>query len=142
MSERTKPRGLGPSVGAVAAGFVATALLSLGADVVMHATRVFPPWGQPMSDGLFVWATVYRLAFTVLGGFITGWMAPRKPMAHVLVLGAVGVVAASAGALATWNQGPEFGSKWYPIILVATALPCVWARGRLVGASRKTELAG
>jgi peptidoglycan/LPS O-acetylase OafA/YrhL len=110
---------------------VATALLSVGADVVMHATGVFPPWGQPMSDALFVWATVYRVAFTVLGGVITARLAPKKPMTHVLVLGAVGVVAASVGALATWNQGPEFGPKWYPILLVITALPCVWAGGML-----------
>ena len=131
MSEGTKPHGLGRSVGAVVAGFVATALLSLGTDVVMHATGVFPPWGEPMSNGLFVWATVYRVAFTVIGGFITAWLAPRKPMTHVLVLGALGIVAASAGVLATWNRGPEFGPKWYPIALVVTALPCVWAGGAL-----------
>lgn len=141
MSERPAPRGLARSVGAVAAGFVATALLSLGADVVMHATRVFPPWGQPMHDALFVWATVYRVAFTVLGGAITAHFAPRKPMTHVAVLGVVGIVAASAGALATWNQGPEFGPKWYPILLVITALPCVWAGGMLVRARGKTEVA-
>jgi hypothetical protein len=142
VSEPTKPHRLGRSVGAVVAGFVATALLSLGTDVVMHATGVFPPWGEPMSDGLFVWATVYRMAFTVLGGFITARLAPRKPMTHVLVLGAVGIVAASAGVLATWNLGPEFGPKWYLILLVVTALPCVWAGGVLVSASGKTEVAG
>lgn len=43
----------------------------------------------------------------------------------MLVLGAVGIVAALAGALATWNQGPEFGPKYYPILLVITALPDV-----------------
>ena len=73
------------------------------------------------------------MAFTVLGGFITARLAPRKPMTHVLVLGALGIVAASAGVLATWNRGPEFGPKWYPIALVVTALPCVWAGGLLDG---------
>jgi hypothetical protein len=142
VSERTKPRRLGRSVSAVVAGFVATALLSLGTDVVMHATGVLPPWGAPMSDGLFVLATVYRIAFTVLGGFITARLAPRKPMTHVLVLGALGIVAASAGVLATWNLGPEFGPKWYAIALVVTALPCVWAGGILAGASGEIEVAG
>lgn len=142
MSDRTKPRRLWRSVGAVVAGFMATALLSLGTDVVLHATGVFPGWGEPMSVGLFVWATVYRIVFTVLGGFITARLAPGKPMTHVLVLGAVGIVAASAGVLATWNRGPEFGPKWYPIALVVTALPCVWAGGILAGASGKIEVAG
>src|SRR5262249_51640852 len=79
------------SVVAVMAGFLATAVLSLGTDVVLHALRVFPPWGEPMSSGLFVWATVYRVAFTVLGGFMTARIAPRKPMTHVLVLGMIGI---------------------------------------------------
>lgn len=136
MSERPAPGGLARSAGAIAVGFVATALLSLGGDVVMHATGVFPPWGQPMSDALFAWATVYRVGFTVLGGFITARLAPRKPMTHVLLLGAVGTVAALAGALATWNQGPDFGPKWYPILLVITGLPCAWAGGKLVSARR------
>lgn len=142
MSRGSEPQGLGRSIGAVVAGFVATALLSIGGDVVMHATGVFPPWGQPMSDGLFAWATIYRAAFTVLGGYITARLAPRKPMTHVLVLGALGIVAASAGALATWNRGPEFGPRWYPLLLIVTALPCVWAGGVLAGRSGKTEVAG
>jgi peptidoglycan/LPS O-acetylase OafA/YrhL len=86
-----------------------------------------------MSDGLFVLATAYRLAFTVLGGFVIARLAPRKPMTHVLVLGTLGMAAASAGAIATWNQGPEFGPKWYPILLVVTALPCMWVGSVIAG---------
>jgi len=119
------------SAGAVLAGFATAALLSIATDAVMHAAGVFPPSGQPMSDALFVWATVYRAAFTVLGGYITARLAPRKPMTHVLALGVLGIVAGSAGAIATWDLGPEFGPKWYPILLVVTALPCVWAGGAL-----------
>ena len=58
----------GRSILAVLAGFLVTAVLSLGTDVVMHATGAFPGWGQAMSDGLFVWASAYRVVFTVLGG--------------------------------------------------------------------------
>jgi hypothetical protein len=119
------------SVGAVLAGFATTALLSIATDAVMHAVGVFPPSGEPMSDALFVLATVYRAASTVLGGYITARLAARKPMTHVLALGILGIVAGSAGAIATWDLGPEFGPKWYPILLVVTALPCVWAGGVL-----------
>ena len=121
----------GRSVAAVAAGFFATALLSLGTDVVMHATGVFPPWGQAMSDGLYVLATSYRVVCTVIGGFLTAALAPRRPMSHVVVLGAIGIVAATVGAIATWNAGPAFGPRWYPVLLIVTALPCVWAGGML-----------
>jgi hypothetical protein len=57
MSETQRPRHIGRSIGAVLAGFVVVVLLSLGTDVVLHATRVFPPWGQPMDDALFLLAT-------------------------------------------------------------------------------------
>ena len=131
MTETTRWRSRRPSLSAVLAGFVATAGLSLGTDEVMHVSGVFPPWGQPMSDGLFVWATVYRVLYTVLGGYITARLAPRKPMEHALLLGALGMVVGTIGAVATWNQGPQFGPKWYPILIVVTALPSVWAGGKL-----------
>jgi hypothetical protein len=121
--------GRGRSTWAVLAGFLVTAVLSLGVDVVMHATNVFPAWGEPMSDGLFAWATMYRLAFTIVGGYVTARMAPRQPMRHVLILGAIGSVAAGIGLVATWNAG--LGPRWYPVLLLVTAMPCVWAGGRL-----------
>ncbi len=130
IAARVRP-GMGRSVLAVVGGFLATALLSLGTDAVLHATAVYPGWGQPMADGLFVLATAYRMAFTVLGGLITARWAPRAPMAHVWTLGAIGIAAATAGAIATWNQGPAFGPHWYPVALIVTALPCVWLGGRL-----------
>lgn len=113
------------------AGFIVTALLSVGTDAFLHARGIFPPLGEAMSDGLFVLAAAYRLAFTVLGGYMTAALAPRKPMVHVLILGTIGALAATAGAVSTWNAGPEFGPHWYPILLVVTALPCVWAGGML-----------
>ncbi|HMF94043.1 MAG TPA: hypothetical protein VKE96_07115 [Vicinamibacterales bacterium] len=129
MSAHADRRGRGRSIAALAGGFVTTAALSLGTDVLMHGLHVFPPWGEPMSDGLFVWATAYRVAFTVLGGYVTARLAPARPMWHVQVLGVVGLLAATAGAVATWNRVP--GPKWYPVLLILTALPCVWVGGLL-----------
>jgi hypothetical protein len=114
---------------AVAAGFAVTAGLSLATDAVLHGTGVFPGWGEPMSDRLFAVATVYRCAFTVLGGYVTARLAPARPMRHVMVLAAVGALVAIAGLAATWDAG--LGPRWYPVLLVLTAVPCVWAGGRL-----------
>ncbi len=122
-------RGRGRSIWAVVAGFLMTAALSLGVDGIMHTSGVFPGWGQPMSDGLFVWATVYRVAFTILGGYVAARLAPHEPMRHVRMLGLVGSMAAGLGLVATWNAG--LGPRWYPVLLLVTAMPCVWAGGRL-----------
>ena len=84
-----------------------------------------------MSNALFVLATAYRTIYTVAGGYITARLAPNKPMGHVWTLGVIGLLAAIAGTVATWNKGPEFGPKWYPLALVVLAIPCVWLGGRL-----------
>ena len=130
------PRRLGRSAYALLAGFVVVVILSLGTDVVLHATGVFPPWGEPMSDSRFLLATLYRIVYTVFGSYLTARLAPHRPMKHALVGGFIGLVLATVGAAATWNQGPEFGPHWYPLALVATALPCAWAGARLGGEGR------
>ena len=122
----------GRSIAAVAGGFLVTAVLSTAMDAVMHGTSVFPPMGQAMSDGLYLWAAAYRAAFTVLGGYVTARLAPRAALRHAVILAFIGVLAATAGTVATWNLGPEFGPKWYPISLIVTALPCVLAGAWIV----------
>ena len=134
--ETQRPRRMFRSIGAVAAGLVAVVVLSIGTDAVMHATNIFPPSGERMTDGLFALATAYRSIYAIVGGYIAARLAPARPMKHALVLGFIGVLSGTAGLLATWNAGPELGPKWYPIALVVTALPCAWLGGRL----RKRQL--
>ena len=67
------------SIGAVLAGFVAVFVLSLGTDVVLHATGVFPPWDQRMSDALFLLATVYRTIYCIAGSYIAARLALIGP---------------------------------------------------------------
>jgi hypothetical protein len=86
-----------------------------------------------MSDSLFLLATAYRIVISVAGCYITARLAPDRPMRHALALGVVGVVASAAGAVATWNRGPAFGPHWYPLALIALAMPCAWLGGKLYG---------
>ena len=133
MSETQRSRCILRRIGAVFAGMLAVFILSIATDAVLHATGVFPPWGEPMSDALFLLATAYRIVFGIAGGYIAARLAPDRPMQHALVYGAIGLVLSIAGAVATWNAGPAFGPRWYPLAPVATAMPCAWAGGRLRG---------
>jgi len=130
MKETETPRNVWRSIRALLGGFVIVVVLSLGTDFALHATRVFPPWGERMSDALFLLATVYRTVYPVVGSYVTARLAPYKPMAHALVGGTIGLVLSTAGAVATWNR-PELGPHWYPLALVATALPTAWVGGWL-----------
>jgi hypothetical protein len=67
------------SIGAVLAGILVGAVLSIVTDVALHAARVFPPWGQPVSDAPLLLATVYRMIYGVAGGYITARFAPIGP---------------------------------------------------------------
>ena len=118
-------------VGAVLAGIVATAAATTLTDVVLHASAVFPPWGEAMAGSLYGLALAYRTGFGIGGGYVTARLAPNRPSAHVVILGIVGTLLSIAGAVATWNGGVAYGPKWYALALVATALPSVWVGGRL-----------
>jgi len=131
MNETHPPRRTLRSIGALFAGFVVVVVLSLGTDIALHATGVMPPWGQPMSDALFLLATAYRILYVVAGSYITARLAPHRPMKHALAGGAFGLALSIVGAVATWDRGPDFGPHWYPLALIATAMPCAWAGGRL-----------
>ena len=131
----TNSRRLGRSVAAIVVGFIAVVILSLGTDEVFHLLKVYPPWGQSMSNALFALATAYRLVYGVVGSYITARMAPYRPMQHALIGGAIGTVIATAGAIATWNH-TELGPNWYPLALVVTALPCAWLGGKLYESKR------
>lgn len=127
------------SAGAVLAGLLAIVVLSIATDMVMHLTGVFPPMSQPMPDPMFLLPTSYRVVIGVLGGYLSARLAPYRPMTHAMVLGCIGVAVSIAGAVATWNAGPEFGPKWYPLALVVTALPSVWLGAKLVTRKRGTQ---
>jgi len=119
------------SIGAVIAGLLFIVILSTLADVVMHATGIFPPWFTPMADSLFLLALAYRSVFSILGCYLTALLAPNRPMRHALILGGIGVVLSAAGTAATWNKGPEFGPRWYPLALIILALPLAWLGGKI-----------
>jgi len=131
MSQPSQPRRWLRSAAALFWGFLVVVVLSIGTDAALHAAGIFPALGKAMSDPLFLLATAYRTVYSILGSYVTARTAPDRPMQHALAGGVVGLVLSIAGAIATWNRGPELGPHWYPLALVATALPCAWAGGSL-----------
>lgn len=121
----TKPsRRVGRRIGAVVAGFLVIGVLDTTIDLIMHQTGIYQAWFQPMRSSLWLLAISYRAMDGIIGGYVTARLAPDRPIAHALALGILGIVLSTAGVVATWSKGPEFGPKWYSLTLVAIALPC------------------
>ena len=107
------------TAGALIAGFLAVAALSTAADAVLHALNYYPNDGTVGSDAELAFALTYRTAFTVLGGFVTAWLAPSRPLRLATILGAIGTIFAILGAVAMWSVG----HNWYPVGIVVLAIP-------------------
>jgi hypothetical protein len=127
MTETRRPHRTLRQIGAVLAGLLAIFAITTVTDIVLHATGIFPPWGQPMSSALFLVALAYRIVYGVLGCYIAARLAPDRPMRHAVALGVVGVVLSTAGAVAMWEAGPA----WYSLAVIGIALPCAWVGGKL-----------
>lgn len=120
------------SIGAVVAGFVTVVILSIVTDIVLEAVKFFPPQDKPelYTGGLLLIAFIYRSIYTVAGGYVTAALAPNNPMRHAIILGALGMVMGTLGAVANWDKTAA-SDAWYPIALVIAAIPCTWLGSRL-----------
>jgi len=118
------------SIGAVLAGFVTVAILSIVTDFVLETLRIFPGTTHPelYASWMLAIALVYRSLFTVIGGYLTARLAPQNPMHHVYVLMAIGLIGGIAGAVGGWH----LGNHWYPVLLAVTGPIFVWIGGRFL----------
>ena len=127
----TSTRRRGRSALALIVGLVVGVVLSLGTDEILHVLNIYPPWGQTMSDQLFMLATGYRIIYSVIGAYVAARLAPYRPMWHAMVLGVAGLVVSIAGAALTWNHEPPLGPHWYAVAVALISLPCAWLGGKI-----------
>lgn len=126
----TPSRRIGRSILALLAGFVVNVALSIATDLALQAAHILPAIGRaPMNHSQSALAAAYRTLYAVLSSYIVARLAPYRPMAHALVGAAIGMVLATAGAVATWNK--DLGPHWYALVLIFLALPTGWAGAKL-----------
>ncbi len=135
-------RNIFKSIGALLTGLVIGIALSIGTDVLMEVTGVFPSYAEQAAGGMHVWwmlalALTYRLIYQVLACFIAAKLAPSRPMLHAMILGGVAFIVTLMGTISMWS----LGDHWYPISLTVLTLPCSWLGGRFGGMYRRTVFA-
>lgn len=131
MAEAKSRSTLGRSILAVFAGILINVIPALLIDELFHALGVYPAQ-PPMEDpGANALALSYRVLFAIGGAWATARLAPKAPMRHALILGAIGTVMATAGVIVSTQV--HMGPLWYPVALALLTMPCVWIGGRLAG---------
>lgn len=120
---------MGRSIAAVVIGFVLIAALAFGTDAALRAAlpNSFTPEGGTSDPGLLLLTLAYVTLFAVAGCYLAARLAPRRPMAHALVLGALGFVFNIAGTIAMWDSAPA----WYHMVALALVMPSAWLGGWL-----------
>ena len=118
------------SIGAVLAGLIFIFISHIGMDFILEWLGVFtPPTERFDATWMLVTAIGYRTALSIVGCFITGILAPSRPMLHALVLGIIGVFLSTFGAVVAIKM--DLSPAWYPIALAVLSLPCAWLGGML-----------
>lgn len=120
----------GRSVGAVLVGLIAIAALAAVTDALLQWLGILPvPQRTSFTNADALLALSYHLLYVLLGCYLTARLAPDRPMAHALALGAIGLIMSVLGqvAILTGNLAPA----WYGWALIAFSLPVAWAGGKL-----------
>lgn len=123
------------SIGAVLAGIIIIVVLSTVTDIALESTGFMkiPFIGNPW--WIILLALVYRIIYTGAGGYVTAVLAPGRPMRHAIILGIIGTVLGTLGAIASWERAPS----WFMIGIIVTALPCTWLGGKLQERKKKMK---
>lgn len=115
------------SIGAVLAGFIFIVLTHTGTDAILEGAGVLPKGNLFVGTGLILLVLGYRAVFSLIGCYLTAKLAPRHPMKHALILGFIGLVLSSLGAVVAADLGPA----WYAWALAVISLPIAWLGGKL-----------
>ncbi|MGH7495368.1 MAG: hypothetical protein ACREOO_23675 [bacterium] len=115
------------SIGAVLAGLIFIVITHTATDAILEGAGVLPKGNLFVGTGLILIVLGYRAVFSLIGCYLTAKLAPRNPMKHALVLGLIGLVLSSVGAIVAADLGPA----WYAWTLAVIALPIAWLGGML-----------
>lgn len=122
---------------AVLAGFLFIGITHTGTDALLESLGVLPKGNLHVATSLILFVIGYRAIFSLIGCYLTARFAPQSPMKHALILGTLGTLLSTGGALATTNM--NLGPAWYAWSLVVISLPISWLGGKIYISSQQSQ---
>ena len=99
-----------------------------GTDAMLESIGILPKGNLFVDAKLILLVIFYRAIWSFIGCYIAALLAPRNPLRHSIILGAIGVALSTVGAIA--NTKMHLGPNWYAWTLVAISLPISWLAGK------------
>lgn len=116
------------SIGAILAGFILAAILSIGTDVLLNTINIMNMESFKDNSAIIVLIVIiYRFIYNVIGCYLTSKLAPNKPMKHALIIGVIRTVFALLGSITMWDKAVA----WYNISVILISLPSAWIGAKL-----------
>lgn len=116
------------SIGAILAGFVLGATLSVATDFLFDKLGIMSLDNFKETTAIILLVIiVYRFVFNVMGCYLAAKLAPSKPMKHVIIMGIIGTVLSILGSFVMW----DIAIAWYNIAIILIALPSAILGGKL-----------
>jgi MFS-type transporter involved in bile tolerance (Atg22 family) len=115
------------SAWAILAGLLVIIILSVAFDTILKMMGILPWDHLFVSTGLILFVILYRAVFSLAGCYLTAKLAPKNPMKHSIILGIIGTILSSVGAI----LGADLGPIWYAWTLAVIAIPIAWLGGKL-----------
>jgi hypothetical protein len=115
---------------AVPTGFLTIAVLGFLTDSALQWAGILPvPSEVRFESEHALLALAHHLAYGLLGSYLAARLAPCRPMAHALALGALGVFVSTLGLIALVTR--DLAPAWYGWALIVLSLPVTWLGGKL-----------
>ena len=117
------------SVLAVLAGFLVIGVLAFGTGRIFQAMSPaqFHASGAPTTTAMMLVQLLYVGVYATFGCWLSGYLAPNRPMAHALAVGVLGLALNIPSAIMLRGSHPI----WYLATGIVTTVLWAWLGGRI-----------
>jgi hypothetical protein len=115
------------SAGAVAAGILVLTVLAFGLEWAVLAGSGEKAGLTPhsMSTSVRIVVSILTLFSVAVGGYVTAWLAARRPVAHAITMGLIELAMTAALLASTSIEGP----RWIAVGAMILLVPAAWFGG-------------